>query len=395
MPKDIQLFENEKEIEYTKDSVILSNQKKELSVLFVIRQSIQEDIKNALIKTIRTLSGKDKINLAVILDQDTSMHLIHYVSPDFSENHNFFINFLEQDLSSSISYELTKKKRTTILSSERFMFSKLEAYSNKGVILLAEEIEIKDETCSNIFNDKTNPIYIILTKEPKEKIQDELINISMSSGGIYTISEANNIEKQLSKYLEDIALHINNLNSKLYRIVFKTNQTKEKNFFEIRYNDEQKEYIFTKPPNYMFSKRERVLLAVSIFLFFMVLVIFFTGNRRNLKGKGLNKGFAGSLLFPDREKPIEINVKTEGFNKTYFFEKHIIRIGRSSNNDIIIPDRTVSGTHAVINKEGDSYMIQDAGSTNGVLLNLKKVNKHILKSKDRIKLGSAVLVVRI
>ncbi len=88
-------------------------------------------------------------------------------------------------------------------------------------------------------------------------------------------------------------------------------------------------------------------------------------------------------------------MKTKGFNKTYFFEKHIIRIGRSSDNDIIIPDRTVSGSHAVINKEGDSYMIQDIGSTNGVMLNQKKVKKHKLRSRDKIKLGSAILILRI
>jgi pSer/pThr/pTyr-binding forkhead associated (FHA) protein len=94
------------------------------------------------------------------------------------------------------------------------------------------------------------------------------------------------------------------------------------------------------------------------------------------------------------ENPIEINVKTKGFNKTYFFEKHIISIGRSSGNDIIIPDRTVSGVHAVINKEGDSYMIQDMGSTNGVIIGQKKVKKQQLKLTEKIKLGGAILMIR-
>ncbi len=94
-------------------------------------------------------------------------------------------------------------------------------------------------------------------------------------------------------------------------------------------------------------------------------------------------------------KPIEINVKTKGFNKTYFFEKHIISIGRSSTNDIIIPDRTVSGSHAVINKEGEFFKIQDLGSTNGVVVNQKKIKTQKLISKDKIKLGGAILIVRI
>ena len=69
--------------------------------------------------------------------------------------------------------------------------------------------------------------------------------------------------------------------------------------------------------------------------------------------------------------------------------------GRSPDNDIILPERTVSGSHAVINKEGDDYMIQDIGSTNGVLLNQKKIKKSKLRSKDKIKLGGAILIVRI
>jgi len=92
--------------------------------------------------------------------------------------------------------------------------------------------------------------------------------------------------------------------------------------------------------------------------------------------------------------PIEINIKGKGLNKTYFFEKHLIRIGRNKDNDIVIPDSTVSGNHAIINKQGKEFTIQDLGSTNGVIVNKKKVKKQVLKTGDQIKLGGIVMFVR-
>lgn len=41
-------------------------------------------------------------------------------------------------------------------------------------------------------------------------------------------------------------------------------------------------------------------------------------------------------------------------------------IGRSSNNDVVLTDETVSARHAVIEKKGDAYVIQDLMSSNGL-----------------------------
>ena len=90
-PKEFSVYENNNKIDFISDTVIQKDLNKERSILFVICEKPEEDFKNALIKTIRTFSVTDKINLAVILDDDTINNIIHYVSPEFSNNHSFRI----------------------------------------------------------------------------------------------------------------------------------------------------------------------------------------------------------------------------------------------------------------------------------------------------------------
>ncbi|MCI0340654.1 MAG: ATP-binding protein [Planctomycetales bacterium] len=67
-------------------------------------------------------------------------------------------------------------------------------------------------------------------------------------------------------------------------------------------------------------------------------------------------------------------------------------IGRHPTADVVLPDPSVSRAHAVIVREGDSYVIQDLGSGNGVLVNLKKVSREVLGGGDLIKIGNSLLV---
>ncbi|MBF0182803.1 MAG: FHA domain-containing protein [Magnetococcales bacterium] len=65
------------------------------------------------------------------------------------------------------------------------------------------------------------------------------------------------------------------------------------------------------------------------------------------------------------------------------------RIGRASSNDIVIPDYSISGEHAIIYYERRSYRIEDRFSTNGTTVNGQPVfdNKVGLQDGARLKLG--------
>ena len=64
-------------------------------------------------------------------------------------------------------------------------------------------------------------------------------------------------------------------------------------------------------------------------------------------------------------------------------------IGRSRDADIVLDDSNVSRRHAEISPSGQSWLIQDLGSTNGVRVNGREVDgPHPLESGDRIELGT-------
>ncbi|NJL14047.1 MAG: FHA domain-containing protein [Microscillaceae bacterium] len=64
-------------------------------------------------------------------------------------------------------------------------------------------------------------------------------------------------------------------------------------------------------------------------------------------------------------------------------------IGRAANNDVAIPEQTVSSKHATITVQNGSFFINDLGSTNGTFVNGSRIDSKILKSGDLIKFGAA------
>ncbi|MEO1652332.1 MAG: FHA domain-containing protein [Bacteroidota bacterium] len=84
-----------------------------------------------------------------------------------------------------------------------------------------------------------------------------------------------------------------------------------------------------------------------------------------------------------------LKISAGSFNENFRLNKPTITIGRGTNNDIIIPEQTVSSKHATITIENGSFFINDLDSTNGTFVNGSRVSAKILKSGDLIKLGGA------
>jgi diguanylate cyclase (GGDEF)-like protein len=78
----------------------------------------------------------------------------------------------------------------------------------------------------------------------------------------------------------------------------------------------------------------------------------------------------------------------------YFLGSHVplesngsYTIGRGSGCDIQLPDISVSREHARIATEGDDFVVEDLGSTNGTYVNGRKVTRHVLQAGDKIRVG--------
>jgi pSer/pThr/pTyr-binding forkhead associated (FHA) protein len=68
-----------------------------------------------------------------------------------------------------------------------------------------------------------------------------------------------------------------------------------------------------------------------------------------------------------------------------------LTIGRHSTNDVMLADRMVSKRHAVVGRVKGRIVVKDLGSRNGTFVNGDRVEKAILVSGDRLKIGNAML----
>ena len=74
-------------------------------------------------------------------------------------------------------------------------------------------------------------------------------------------------------------------------------------------------------------------------------------------------------------------------------DKGEITIGRGNNNDIQIDNLGVSNAHAKIIKNPDAYTVVDLNSTNGTILNDKKIKKAKLAPQDILTIGKHTLSI--
>ena len=68
-------------------------------------------------------------------------------------------------------------------------------------------------------------------------------------------------------------------------------------------------------------------------------------------------------------------------------DKLPFRIGRNTDNDLVLRDNRASRSHARIVAENGNYVIEDLNSRHGTWVNGQQVSRHVLHNSDRIDLG--------
>ena len=76
----------------------------------------------------------------------------------------------------------------------------------------------------------------------------------------------------------------------------------------------------------------------------------------------------------------------------FSFEKSVVTVGRSSDNDIVVENLAVSRKHAKIEKVGETFIVSDLQSANGTFVNGERINRRLLKHFDSIVIGKHQLV---
>ena len=83
----------------------------------------------------------------------------------------------------------------------------------------------------------------------------------------------------------------------------------------------------------------------------------------------------------------------DGRERFFPLEGEELRLGRGSDNDVVLPDFSVSRRHAALRREPGGWFVYDLKSTNGVQVNGVTVKKAPVRSADKLKIGIFEFVV--
>ena len=82
-------------------------------------------------------------------------------------------------------------------------------------------------------------------------------------------------------------------------------------------------------------------------------------------------------------------------NQVYEMTKNVMTAGRDVTNDIVVSDPEVSRHHTRLSRSGNTYAVEDLGSTNGTYVNGQRVSggAHALNNGDLVGVGETVTFV--
>ncbi|HMB53891.1 MAG TPA: adenylate/guanylate cyclase domain-containing protein, partial [Thermoanaerobaculia bacterium] len=91
--------------------------------------------------------------------------------------------------------------------------------------------------------------------------------------------------------------------------------------------------------------------------------------------------------------PLVIRFLAEGEMRTFTLTGTRVSIGRGLDNRLVVPDPSVSRSHAEIRNLGGRWFVRDLGSTNGVGVNGEALTEGEIGIGDRLRVGSVDMTV--
>lgn len=146
-----------------------------------------------------------------------------------------------------------------------------------------------------------------------------------------------------------------------------------------------------------------IVLQLLKYVFLIVLYVFIARAVRlihlELKPAGARRPAAVVQTRQPSKKvktPKKVTVVEGDANKGKSFDLgEELVIGRAEKCHIVLDDTYVSQMHARFFARGESYMVEDLGSTNGTYLNRRRITSPVEVSRgDQVKIGKTVLELR-
>ena len=82
-----------------------------------------------------------------------------------------------------------------------------------------------------------------------------------------------------------------------------------------------------------------------------------------------------------------VNYREGEVDLVFLLDWHRVTVGRDYDNMIQLPNEKVSKHHALLTRIGETWVIEDLHSRNGILVNGRKTERAELKDRDTVKIG--------
>ena len=105
-----------------------------------------------------------------------------------------------------------------------------------------------------------------------------------------------------------------------------------------------------------------------------------------------DKSAVEAVLSGDPDKAMVVVHRGANKGSRYLISEERTSIGRSPESEIFLDDVTVSRSHAVIERNGSAFALNDLGSLNGTYINNQSLKTAPLTCGDEIQIGKFHLI---
>ena len=115
-------------------------------------------------------------------------------------------------------------------------------------------------------------------------------------------------------------------------------------------------------------------------------------NAQEPKTMVFSQAGAAAMADPAPAQDLQAYLYDVTNDRAFTLTGHPMSIGRESRNDVVVPDINASRSHAEIRMEpSGAWILSDLGSTNGTIVNGRKIKSAPLQDADRIIIGTTEL----
>lgn len=394
---------------------------------YFYKNGLYPEIKSAL-KQFTSSSNGNLVN--ILFFDGRTPYLVKYISAEPSANATLINQMTDCFiLPETDSVYIDNPLYPSIENAAEYILNHTTQHNAKFLTIIARGLNLcntltfSDNFLEHIRQSDTY-VNVVMYKTETPNARRELIELCESSGGNFATFEKGQLEKALVQLAERTGKTPPKTTNHYYKISFTTQQNGTNIFAKANLNGNESVIEFSNPNKTgIFGRHPSTALAGIMFAVLAVVLIIYAIVRNKVikkiddatKNKIREIQIQNKRLKREIEKyrkhPVRVTHSFDDFNSaenlvaggqqtpkliadndgeriTFDLNKLVMSLGRGDDNDIVIPNRTVSSHHATLSFEGGVFYISDNDSTNGIFVNDIKITKSKVHNNDIIRIGS-------